>query len=125
VCPKCHVVERNVLSPDRFTADSDGLCLGCHRREALGRSHPVNVGPTAKSFQRRIPERFRLNVDGRLMCLTCHTAHGPYLSATPSFPGQPQFDPSAGEPRYKTYYLRQSSPDEGFEALCKACHGNV
>jgi hypothetical protein len=123
-CPKCHVFAEGVLAPDRFLPDSDGFCLGCHRKESLGRSHPVNVGRREKSPTMKIPGAFRLGSDGRLLCLTCHAAHEPYLSANPSFPGQAPFTSEDGaRTGYKTYYLRRTSPKDGFAALCMACHG--
>jgi predicted CXXCH cytochrome family protein len=67
----------------------------------MGRSHPVNVRPEEKYRKMKVPADLRLDDDGRIMCLTCHTAHGSYVS----------------------YFLRRSSPDRGFEVLCEACHG--
>ncbi len=116
-----------ILSPDRFTSESDDFCLECHRRESLGRSHPRGTVAPRATPPLKVPEPFRLSSDGRLMCLTCHAAHGPYLSATPSFPGQGRYDESAtgGGSGYKTYYLRRVGPGEGFAALCHACHGEL
>jgi predicted CXXCH cytochrome family protein len=67
----------------------------------MGRSHPVNVRPEEKYRKMKVPADLRLDDDGRIMCLTCHTAHGQYVS----------------------YFLRRSDPDRGFEVLCEACHG--
>jgi predicted CXXCH cytochrome family protein len=67
----------------------------------MRRSHPLNVRPEEKYRKMKVPADLRLDDGGRIMCLTCHTAHGTYVS----------------------YFLRRSSPDRGFEVLCEACHG--
>ena len=100
-CPKCHLSPGSPPGSGRFSTEADTVCLGCHTKESMRRSHPVNVGLEEKYRKMKAPADLRLDDDGRIMCLTCHTAHGPYLS----------------------YFLRRSSPDGGFEALCEACHG--
>lgn len=97
VCPKCHLTPGS----GRFSTEADAVCVGCHASGGMGRSHPVNVRPDEKHRKMEVPPDLRLDADGRLMCLTCHTAHGPYVS----------------------YFLRRSSPDGGFEILCESCHG--
>ena len=101
LCPTCHLTPGSQQGPGRFSTNSDAVCLGCHTRESMGRSHPVNVRPEEKHRKMNVPADLRLDDEGRLMCLTCHTAHGPYVS----------------------YFLRRSGPDGGFEALCESCHG--
>jgi predicted CXXCH cytochrome family protein len=61
----------------------------------------VNVRPEEKYRKMQVPPDLRLDDDGRIMCLTCHTAHGPYAP----------------------YFLRRSGPDRDFDLLCEACHG--
>ena len=100
-CPKCHLSQGFQLAVGRFSTDADTVCLECHTKESLGRSHPVNVRPEEKYRKMTVPADLRLDDDGRIMCLTCHTAHGQYVS----------------------YFLRRSNPDRGFEVLCEACHG--
>ncbi len=100
-CPKCHLFPGSPPGSGRFSTEADAVCLGCHTKESMRRSHPVNVRLEEKYPKMKAPADLRLDDDGRIMCLTCHTAHGPYLS----------------------YFLRRSSPDGGFEALCEACHG--
>jgi len=122
-CPKCHVMIGGRPHPDRFSVDSDALCLGCHQLGNLGRTHPVNVRPGKKYWKMKVPDDFRLDDDGRLMCLTCHTAHGPYVSTTKAFPNQSAFSSgSSSGTYYKTFYLRRLDPNKGFAALCDACH---
>lgn len=113
------------LDPGRFSAGADSLCLSCHRKESLGRTHPVGIRPSDQRANRKriLPADFRLDEDGRMMCLTCHTGHGPSLSTVKTFPSQaPGLPAGGGESSYKTFYLRRSSPEYGFAALCGACH---
>jgi len=100
-CPKCHLSAGSRLDPGRISTGSDAVCLGCHAKGNMGRSHPVKVRPEEKYRKMKVPSDLRLDDDGRIMCLTCHTAHGSYVS----------------------HFLRRSSPDRGFEVLCEACHG--
>jgi predicted CXXCH cytochrome family protein len=102
-CPKCHLSPGSQPGPGRFSIEADAVCLECHTKESMGRFHPVNVRPEEKYRNRKmkVPADLRLDDDGRIMCLTCHTAHGSYVS----------------------YFLRRSSPDRGSEVLCEACHG--
>jgi len=100
-CPKCHLSRGSPPEPGRFSTAADAVCLECHAKDSTGRSHPVNVRPEEKFRKMKVPADLRLDDDGRIMCLTCHTAHGPNVS----------------------FFLRRSSPDRGFEVLCEACHG--
>jgi predicted CXXCH cytochrome family protein len=100
-CPKCHLSRGSRPDPGRFSTEADEVCLECHTMENMGRSHPVNVRPEEKFRKMKVPADLRLDDDGRIMCLTCHTAHGPYAP----------------------FFLRRSSGDHGFETLCVACHG--
>ena len=100
-CPKCHLSTGSQPDPGRFSPGADKVCLECHAKGSLGRSHPVNVRPEEKYRKMKVPADLRLDDDGRIMCLTCHTAHGQDVS----------------------YFLRRSGPDRGFEVLCEACHG--
>jgi len=122
-CPKCHLSPRPKAEPDRFSTETDLVCLGCHRKEGLGRTHPVNVRPREKSGKMKVPSDLRVDDDGRIMCLTCHAAHGAYLSKVKAFPEQLPFpSDSPGGPYYKTLFLRRSSPTRGWLPLCDACH---
>ena len=96
MCPKCHLSPGGQPGSGRFSTEADAVCLGCHTKEGMGRSHPVNVRPDEKYRKMEVPADLRLDDGGRIMCLTCHTAHGPYVS----------------------YFLRRSSPDGGFAVLC-------
>ena len=99
-CPKCHLSAPSQPGPGRFSTGADAVCFGCHAKESMGRYHPVNVRPEEKYRKMKVPADLRLDDDGRIMCLTCHTAHGSYVS----------------------FFLRRSSPDRGVEVLCEACH---
>jgi predicted CXXCH cytochrome family protein len=101
-CPKCHLSPGSQTAPVRFSTEADTVCFECHARESMRRTHPVNVRPDEKYRKMKVPADLRLDDGGRIMCLTCHTAHGQYVS----------------------YFLRRSGPDRGFDVLCEACHGN-
>lgn len=127
-CPRCHMYSRSTLEPTRFSVDCDAVCLGCHTNEQLGRSHPRNVRPKDKFWKMVIPEDFRLDDDGRMMCLTCHKAHGPFLSTMKAFGKQKpeNIRPPPGVPAYyRTFFLRLSDPVKGHAVLCDACHKNL
>ena len=100
-CPKCHLSRGSQQASGRFSTETDKVCLECHAKESLGRSHPVNVRPEERFRKMKVPADLPMDDDGRIMCLTCHTAHGQYVS----------------------YFLRRSGPDRGFDVLCEACHG--
>lgn len=124
-CPKCHVAVAGKPDPDRFLSDSIEFCLGCHAQESLGNSHPIRTRPRDRFWKMKIPSDFRLDDDGRLMCLTCHSAHGPFLSKTKSFVSQKPENPNPppGVPLYyKTRFVRLSDPARGWEPLCNGCH---
>jgi hypothetical protein len=122
-CPKCHLSYRGKMESERFSTETDTVCLGCHKKESLGRSHPRNVRPKEKYWKMKVPSDFRLDDDGRIMCLTCHSAHGAYLSTVKVYPKQSPFpSTSSGGPYYKTLFLRRSSPTKGLAILCDACH---
>ena len=123
-CPGCHLSGREGRpDPARFSPEADGLCLGCHQGETLGRTHPVDVRPTDRYGKGKIPVDLRLAADGRMMCITCHVAHGEYLSPVPAYPGQaPEGHAAGGGVRYRTFFLRRSDPERGPAPLCEACH---
>jgi len=121
------VNSRGEADPGRYSAGISAFCLECHRKENLGRTHPVDIRPADRHANRslkvEIPGDFPLDEDGRMTCLTCHTAHGLFLSSEKTFPSQrPEGPTSGGGSYYKTFYLRRSSPVRGFATLCEACH---
>ncbi len=125
-CRNCHVIVQGRPDPGRFTVEVDRYCFGCHRKDSMGRIHPADVPPGTSSRARKIPPDFRLNEAGRIMCLTCHTAHGPYLARIMTYPGQSPEKSSPAEGAYfRTLFLRRTSPSKGFAALCDACHGKL
>ena len=123
-CPACHLSGREGRpDPARFSPEADALCLGCHRGESLGRTHPMDVLPADRYGKAKIPADLRLADDGRMLCLTCHAAHGAYLSAVRAFPDQaPEERAAADGPRFRTFFLRRSGPERGVAPLCEACH---
>lgn len=123
-CPRCHLPGSDGHpDPARFSTDADTFCLECHRKESLGKSHPRDVRPAERYGKANVPADLRLADDGRMMCLTCHVAHGAYLSAVRAFPEQaPEEWATAGEGGYRTFFLRRSDPESGAAPLCGACH---
>jgi cytochrome c peroxidase len=84
----------------------------------------MDVPPATRSGGFQIPADLRLADDGRMLCLTCHSSHGAFLSGVRTFPGQdPEDRAGAGGPRFRTFFLRRSAPEQGAAPLCEACHG--
>jgi hypothetical protein len=123
---RCHVHEGGKLVTERFAVESVDFCQECHSIESRGMTHPLKVGPNGKVKRMKIPPEFRLAEGEKMVCLTCHTAHGPFLSTSRTFLGQaPDGARSGGGTHwYRTFFLRRSDPNrEGFGALCEGCHG--
>lgn len=124
-CPKCHLYIGGKPDPDRLLPDLADFCLGCHAKESLGRSHPIGARPRDKFWKMKVPEEFRLDDDGRLTCVTCHSAHGPFLATVKSYSAEEPENPDAspGTPfYYKTRYVRRADPAKGYALLCNGCH---
>lgn len=124
-CPRCHPVVGGKPAPDRLVPGSVRLCAGCHADRIAGRSHPVGVRPRDSYAAMTIPGDLRLDDDGRMTCLTCHSAHGPYVATVKAYPDQiPENpDPPPGTRRYyKTRYVRRTDPATGYAVLCHGCH---
>lgn len=125
-CHRCHPVVGGKTVSDRLRPGSVDFCVGCHANGSLGRlSHPVGGRPRDAYKAMRIPDEFRLDDDGRLTCLSCHSAHGPRVAAVKAYASQEPENPDAPRdaPRYyKTRYLRRTDPARGYAVLCYACH---
>lgn len=122
-CSRCHVLVGGKPVPGRFAAEADLFCLECHQNEDLGRSHPRNVRPRDSTPGGKVPEEFRLDDRGRIVCVTCHKGHGTFLSTVRAYPRQePERSSSRNSPKFRTYYLRRSDPVHGFVPLCRGCH---
>lgn len=125
-CRRCHDSTESVLESDRFLPGADAFCLGCHSGEGLGITHPLNIRPGDKPHGMAVPKDLRLDSQGRMLCITCHNAHGPFLSPTRAFADQEAANPGAPagtKPVYRTYFGRRSDPVRGFVLLCEECHG--
>jgi predicted CXXCH cytochrome family protein len=124
-CPRCHLADREGRPhPARLSPDADALCVGCHRKEGLGRTHPLGVRPADRFGKGRVPSDLLLADDGRMICLTCHAAHGAFLSAERAYPGQaPEKSADAAGLRFRSFFLRRSSAEWGAAPLCESCHG--
>ncbi len=126
-CPLCHGYRGSEREPERILPGTDTLCLGCHSSEGLGITHPLAVRPGDDPRRIRVPADLPLDSGGRMICLTCHRAHGPFLSPTRAFASQKAEKPDAPsgtKPAYRTFYARRSDPVRGFQPLCEGCHGN-
>lgn len=124
-CPRCHPVAGGKPDTGRLLPGSAGFCLGCHTAEPLGRTHPIGARPRDKYGKMKIPGEFRLDADGRMTCLTCHSAHGRHLATVKAFPAQRPENPDAapGTPLYyKTRYVRKADPVKAYAVLCYGCH---
>lgn len=124
-CPRCHRYAGGKPDPGTLLPESVDLCLGCHSKESLGRSHPIGVRPRDKYWKMKVPGEFRLDDGGRMTCLTCHAAHGPFLATVQAYRGQKPENPDAspGTPLYyRTLYVRRTDPVNGWAVLCDGCH---
>lgn len=100
-CPRCHLDSGSKKEPGRIATASVEFCLECHRLEGLGATHPLKVRPGDRYRGIAVPPDTVLSGDGKIVCLTCHTAHGP-----------------AGN-----HFLRRSDPEEsGHRPVCDGCH---
>jgi hypothetical protein len=125
-CPRCHVYRGSGREKGRFLPGADTFCLDCHSLEGLGTSHPIAIRPGAGDPGMRVPAELPLDSEGKIFCLTCHNAHGPFLSSNRSFAAQKAANtgaPAGSEPAYRTYFVRRSDPVRGFAPLCEECHG--
>jgi hypothetical protein len=121
-CPRCHVLRAGRVEPGRFLPGCDGYCLECHGGPSLGRTHPTGGRPDDHyRGKMTVPADFPLDDRGALMCLTCHTAHGPAWSSRRVHPGQGP-DERWGKGVYRTLFLRRTGSKDGFAALCDECH---
>jgi hypothetical protein len=125
-CSHCHVSAGAAPDPERFVPGADSFCLECHSPDGLGVTHPRAIRPADKAYGMKVPGDLRLDDEGRIFCLTCHNAHGPFLSPTRAYAAQKPANPGAPEgakPAYRTYHARRSDPERGFVVLCEGCHG--
>jgi predicted CXXCH cytochrome family protein len=80
-CSFCHLSSEAPPADDKnhenrlWTRDELGIdvCHKCHPKEKLGVSHPVGIYPSGKI---RVPDVLPTGTEGRLLCITCHIAHG-------------------------------------------------
>src|SRR5512134_124795 len=122
-CPMCHYYTGAKPDPDRIATSSIEFCLGCHLLEERHRTHPLRVHPAGRLRATKIPPDYRLGDGEHVICLTCHSAHGPFVSNVRAFAGQAPVGAPGDTPYYKTFFLRRLNPaSEGFETLCAGCH---
>lgn len=127
-CPRCHLYKGPNPDPGRISTASIEFCLECHRAEGQDRTHPLKVRPDGSMRGMKVPPGYPLGDGAYVICLTCHTAHGPLVSDVRSFPGQQPMmaDQAEGAPSYRSYFLRRATPGENvFEALCRGCHRTI
>lgn len=122
-CPRCHLYTGSQPDPGRIASSSIEFCLGCHLPGVHRRIHPVRVHIAGKIRRKKISPDFRLGDGEHIICLTCHSAHGPFVSTVRAFAGQAPVGEPGDTPYYKTFFLRRTNPaGEGFESLCAECH---
>lgn len=124
-CPSCHPGVRGKTDPDRLVAGAADFCFRCHQSDSLGRSHPIGGRAQGARSVTKVPGGFPLDADGRMTCVTCHRAHGPFVATARAFPGQQPENPDAppaAQRYYRTRYLRTTDAARGFVALCEGCH---
>lgn len=127
-CPRCHLYKGPNPDPVRISTASIEFCLECHLAEGRDRTHPLNVRPDGSMRGMKVPPGYPLGDGAYVICLTCHTAHGPFVSDVRAFPGQQPMmaDQAERVPSYRSYFLRRSTPGENvFEALCRGCHRKI
>ncbi len=125
-CPRCHPVVGGNPAATRLKPGSVAFCAGCHVNGSLGRSHPVGGRPREGRPDVKVTGDFPLDDDGRMTCLACHRAHGPFVATTRAYPGQEPENPGSAAgatPYYRTVFLRRTDPVKGFSVLCDGCHG--
>jgi hypothetical protein len=130
-CADCHLYYNNYLQEHEFVTYVPDKCHECHAVEDLGRSHPIDIDMSKSRLNINIPDNLPLITDedfgeNIVSCGTCHNVHGEWLSTTKAFPEQKwELVIEEGEEEifyYKTYFLRLSDPELGFEPLCTSCH---
>lgn len=124
-CAGCHAYFSGTMDPHSFVVEILGICMKCHSKEDLGRSHPVGVDPGSSPTTIGEPAELPLE-DGKVSCGSCHNPHMAFLSTTRAYQSQRvtylQQEGRTEIPWYKTIFLRMSDPIKGFEPLCVACH---
>ncbi len=124
-CPRCHLYKDSKLDPGGFSTASIDFCLECHQAEEQDRTHPLKVRPDGRMRGVKVPPEYRLGDGELIICLTCHSAHGPFVTTVRVFPGQRPMKvyEGGGSAHYRTYFLRRSNlADKVSEALCGGCH---
>lgn len=122
-CTRCHLYTGSKPDPDRIATSSVEFCQECHLPEERRRTHPLRVHSGGRMRATKIPQDYRLGDGEHIICLTCHSAHGPFVSDVKAFAGQAPIGEPGDSPYYKTFFLRRLNPaGDGFEALCAGCH---
>lgn len=122
-CPRCHLYSGSNPDPGRISTASIEFCLGCHRAEGQNRTHPLKVHPEGGMRRMKVPPEYHLGDGEHVVCLTCHSAHGPFVSNVRAFPGQKPILVDQALPYYRTYFLRRPTfADKMSETLCNGCH---
>lgn len=126
-CSMCHVLDQEgEVSADEFGEILIDVCYTCHPTEKLGRSHPVDVDlkRNRRFPEMEVPEKLLVGWDDVLACVTCHSIHRPWKSTEKCYPSQRAINPGGSPAYYRTFYLRiPGDPQDGWAALCDACHG--
>ena len=70
-CGRCHLNDPIAGGNPLFVKEINRLCQECHPQQGQGLSHPTSIKPSSP-----LPPELKLDVSGKMTCITCHQTHG-------------------------------------------------
>ncbi len=128
-CGDCHKSSAQLgvfVEPHGFVAKVVDICLTCHSKKHLGKSHPTGKRVTMDPLPADLPFEVWVSEYGEeypvVTCGTCHNPHLPGIGIRYRPPPEPGME-GTFEP-YRTRFLRKDAKNvtSGFAPLCKTCH---